>query len=539
MEGIEVQGSGIEHWNPLNFMEDGLDNMDSDLFVVSPTDSEGGNAIFETPPQQTPAEQCAYLISRALRTWNSAEDIESLRALVESMLTTEDMVLELFRQLSPRPVNELRLITARLADAGFRISARLRTLLRTQMIQVLQANMTPAQRKSLLLSIGFLNDVYAITTITDLRSHVRDPEAHEQMQKRLRLIRDYYTIRDELASLGLWVDSHVQGWRTWPSRARQPIRASIDMQSAFLQFTATLSPMLLPTADSDVRLAYANTIIDAQLATGGLLRLADFQTRTQPVLRRSVYAHLINLVEQMAVRALDHLQFVVLDGRKDGYIGRCFEGGVRRNWVTPLIETFVFVTPLTRLASERDMPEDVLHACRELSYLLLPEVLQERVLVQDGLLVHAGGIRVRVQELEGPVSLVRDLVAQGNRDGRRPFDVRVSVLPLDRKVRLHVLAFLVNLGQVWARRLILEEPLAVDGLNTPAFWTDSSLWPMWPLFRPIQEDTRTLHCWFPHPVERVRGREPLVDLLTLSKENLAPSDSNPSFPRGLYGATTL
>jgi hypothetical protein len=200
------------------------------------------------------------------------------------------------------------------------------------------------------------------------------------------------------------------------------------------------------------------------------------------------------------------------------------------------METFVFVAPLTRLASERDMPEDVLHTCRELSYLLLPEVLQERALTQGDVLLHAAGIRVHVQELEGPLPLVRDLVAQGNRDGRRPFDVHVSVLPLDRLVRMHVLGFLVNLGQVWARRLILEDPrLADEGLNTPAFWTDSSLWPMWPLFRPVQDGVRTLHCWFPHPVERVRGREPLVDLLTLSKDNVAPSDGNPSFPRGLYG----
>jgi len=533
---------GMEYWNPLNVMEDGLAEPNLLVFSPLPLDSDSGSTVVDTPSPtagSSATEQCAHLIAQALRTWNSVDDIANLRVLVENTLTTDVMVLELFRQLYAQSIHNLRLITARLGDAGFRVDPHMRPLLRRQMIEALLADPPAEMRKHLLTTFTFLLDVYAITTIADLRSHTRDPEAGEQIQKRQELIRNYFTIRDDLALLGLWVDAQVQNWRTWPSRARLPTRTQVSVQSAFLQFTATLAPMLLPIVDTDVRQAYANTIADAHLSNGGLLRLSDFQTKMSPVLRRSVYTHLLSIAEQMTVRALDHIQFIVFDGRRDTHIGGMFKGGVRRNWATPLMDTFVFVAPLTRLASERNITEEALRVARALSSLLLPESLQERAHPQGEALLHEGDVRVRVQELEGPVALLRDLAAQGNRDGRRPLDVYVGALPFNKTVRLHVLGFLVNLGQVWARRLVLEEPLArallADGLNTPGFWTGSSLAPMWPLFKPIQEGEQTLHVWFPHQVERVRGREPKAELLTHSKDNLAPSDSNPSFPRGLYG----
>lgn len=544
--------NGLQHWDPVNFMGD----PEAMLFDTSPVSELGDLSpaatttstenVGATPPQEpvTATEQCENLIGVALRSWNSSEDLEYLQTLVQSTLTSADMVRRFFFELWKQPIHAIRLITARLGEAGFaRLESQARKAVYEDMLGMLEAaktRTTAEVREQLLVAFTLVAETYAITTAADLRSRVRDSEAREKLQKKQEFVRDYYAARDELVVLGQWFDDHILEWRTWPSRGRLiSNRAIAQVDNKFVQFRVTLAPAVT-MYDTEVRLAYAKTISEAQIGNGALLRLSDFRAHVSPPLRHVIYAHVVSIAEQMVVRALDHVQFIVLDGRLEHHLSGLFNSGVRRNWVTTASGVFVFVAPLTRLASEPGITREILGTARDLSYLLLPEMLQEHVQSRGSLLLHDNDIRIRVRELDGPVPLLRDLAAQGNRDGPRPLDICVSVLPFDRQLRLHVLGFLINLGQVWARRLVLEEPLAStlvpERPDTPSFWAGSSLAPMWPRFQMVKKNERVRYYWSPHRVEKMTRREALEKLPTHSKDTLAPSDSNPSFPRGLYGA---
>jgi hypothetical protein len=253
--------------------------------------------------------------------------------------------------------------------------------------------------------------------------------------------------------------------------------------------------------------------LQAVHGTGGLIRFSSLRANKGHItLHLRVYAHLVSVAEQAVVRSLEYLQFIAFD-RAPVAVKRILR--LRRNW-----KTNFFVTPLARLASAQGVSVEVLETARQLNHALLPEVLSD-----DAPVFHANGIRIQCRRLEGPVRIVRHLVALGNRDGYRPFDIHVIGLALDNGTRLHILNFLVDLAQVWARRVILDDTLA-----RALFDAELHRAPEWPPFRAPKSKPNTFYHWTPPSF--VKG---LMDLWTFTKQKLAPSDSQPPFPRSRYG----